>query len=292
MFIGSIPALVTPMRQDGSIARNEFINLIKWHLNTNSAALVIGGTTGEAASLSDAELYQLIHDAVITAKDNIPIIASTGCSSTAHTITRTQQAARLGAQAALVITPYYNRPTATGLYQHYINVAHNSTIPIILYNVPSRTACDLSTTNVIKLAQIAQIIGIKESSNDSEKVKTIVANCPENFTVYSGNDENTLTMIKHGARGSISVTANIVPAKMQALCEAALQQNYQVAEQLNQQLQLLQHKLFVETNPIPVKWVLQHMGLISPGIRLPLTPCDATHYNDLITAVQQAGAEI
>jgi len=287
MFHGSIVALVTPMKSDGAIDQIAFTRLIEWHIESKTHAIVVGGTTGESSTLTFDEKHNLFHLAIKTAAGKIPIIAGTGTNCTYSTIELTKTAMKAGVDACLIVTPYYNKPTQEGLYQHYYAIAHAVPIPQILYNVPGRTSCDMQPEITKKLANIANIIGIKESGN-IERVQEILNRCHKNFNVYTGEDILALDAIKIGAKGVISVTANVAPAKMSTMCDAALHKDFTTADKINASLIGLHKNLFVESNPIPVKWALNQMGLIEAGIRLPLTPL-ANQYHDIVmNAVKQA----
>lgn len=289
MFHGSIVALVTPMKEDGQLDYEKLERLIEWHIAAKTAGLVIAGTTGESATLSFEEKQALIQAAVKMAAGRLPVIAGTGTSGTHATIELTKMAMECGADACLLVTPYYNRPTQEGLYQHYQAVAKAVPIPQILYNVPSRTACDILADTVARLATTPNIIGIKEASGQIQRTQDILDRCPDNFHVYSGEDAVTLEVMKIGAKGVISVTANVAPAAMQEMCSAAKNQDFDTANRINKSLMGLHKHLFIEPNPIPVKWALQQMGLIDSGIRLPLTPL-STQYHEVVTkAMVEAG---
>lgn len=292
MFQGSMVALVTPMQEDGTIDKNAFIELIEWHIRSGTTALIIAGTTGESATLDHAEQEELIRLAVKQAAGRIPVIAGTGSNSTQITIELSLNAQKAGAEACLVVTPYYNKPTQEGLYQHYKTLAEKVSLPIILYNVPGRTCCDLLPETIERLAKLPQIIGIKEATGKVERVKDILKHCGNVFSVYSGDDATALDLMLNGAKGVISVTANVAPLKMSQMCEVALKGDSKQAEKLNQELMGLHQKLFVEANPIPVKWVLHQMGLIPTGLRLPLTPLSARYHTELTQAMQQAGVAL
>ncbi len=292
MFQGSMVALVTPMQEDGTIDQTAFKALIEWQVRSKTNALVISGTTGESATLDHAEQDEIIRLAVKQAAGRVPVIAGTGSNSTRAALQLTLNAKKAGAAACLVVTPYYNKPTQEGLYQHYKTLAEKAALPIILYNVPGRTACDLLPETVERLAKLPQIIGIKEATGKLERAQEIMKRCGSAFAVYSGDDATALELMKHGAKGVISVTANVAPVKMQEMCEAALQGNLKKAESLNQELMALHHKLFVEPNPIPAKWALQQMGLIPQGIRLPLLALDPRYHQELTQAMQQAGVNL
>lgn len=289
MFHGSLVALVTPMHSDGSLDLDALSRLIEWHIESKTDGLVVVGTTGESPTLHAKEKRDLIHHTVKCAKGRIPVIAGTGSNATDTSIELTQMAMEAGADACLIVTPYYNKPTQVGLYQHYRAIARAVPIPQILYNVPGRTACDLQPNTVAKLASIANIIGIKEASGQLARVKQVLASCPDNFYIYSGDDALALSAIKCGAKGVISVTANVAPAQMSAMCAAARQGDFEKADQINQLLMELHQRLFIESNPIPVKWALQQMGLIESGIRLPLTPLGSEYHATLRQAMAAQG---
>jgi len=289
MFQGSMVALVTPMQEDGTIDKKAFKELIEWQIRSQTKALIIAGTTGEGSTLSHAEQEEVIRLAVAQAAGRVAIIAGTGSNSTQITIELSLNAKKAGAKACLVVTPYYNKPTQEGLYLHFKAVAETVDLPLILYNVPGRTGCDLLPETIERLAKLPQIIGIKEATGKVERATEILKRCGNHFAVYSGDDATALDLLLHGAKGIISVTANVVPVKMAALCEAALQGDAAAAHKLNQELLNLHHKLFVEANPIPVKWALQQMGAIPAGLRLPLTPLDIRFHAELTQAMQQAG---
>jgi len=289
MFQGSMTALVTPMHEDGSLDKKSFQELIEWQISSKTDALIIVGTTGESATLDHEEQAQLIHWAIKQAAGRIPIIAGCGTNSTRSTIELTLNAQKLGAQAGLLITPYYNKPTQDGLYRHFKRVTEETDLPLILYNNPGRTGCDLLPETIQRLSELPQIIGVKEATGDLERAKEIIKRCPNPFALYSGVDEINLELMQLGAQGSISVTANIAPAKMAALCALALKKDWKAAEALNQELSALNKKLFLESNPIPSKWALHQMGLIPPGIRLPLTTLHPKYHPEVNSAMQQAG---
>lgn len=281
MYLGSMVALVTPMNRDGSIEYKSLQNLIEWHIASKTAGIIVAGTTGESATLTAREQSDLIATVVKQVNKRIPVIAGTGSNSTQHTLDLTLNAKKAGADACLIVTPYYNKPTQNGLYAHYKFVAENSSLPIILYNVPGRTGCDMQADTVGKLSQIFNIIGIKEATGKVERAKEILNCCERDFVIYSGDDATALDLMVAGAKGVISVTANVAPAKMYDLCQAALAGNNHLAEKLNADLMPLHTKLFLEANPIPVKWVLNQMGFIPPGIRMPLLPLDAKFHSEL-----------
>ncbi len=289
MFQGSMVALVTPMQQDGTIDKAALRQLIEWQVHSHTRALIIAGSTGEAATLHHEEQDELIRFAVEQAAGRLPVIAGTGSNSTEIAIQLSLNAQKAGADACLVVTPYYNKPSQEGLYQHYKTLAEKTALPLILYNVPARTACDLLPETVERLAKLPQIVGIKEATGKLERVQEIRKRCGSQFAVYSGDDATSLEWLLQGAKGVISVTANIAPLKMAKMCEAALQGNLQEAEKLNKELLGLHQKLFVESNPIPAKWALEQMGLIQAGIRLPLTKLQSRYHAEVAEAMQAAG---
>lgn len=289
MLKGSIVALVTPMHEDGSIDRQALAELIEWHIAAKTNGIVAAGTTGESATLDHQEHYELVSFIVQQVNGRVPVIAGTGTNSTRSTIALTEQAKRAGADACLIVTPYYNKPTQKGLYQHYKTVAENTDLPIILYNVPNRTACDILPETVMKLSGIRNIVAIKEATGKLERAQAIMENTAPDFIILSGDDPTALAMMEAGADGVISVTANVAPAKMQAMCDAALNQDLARARALNQELSLLHQRLFIESNPIPTKWALHKMGKIKAGIRLPLLPLDNQYHEAVKEAMQNAG---
>jgi len=289
MFHGSMVALVTPMLDDGSLDFESLDQLIEFHVENKTDAIVAVGTTGESATLDEEEHCATIKRAVKTAAGRIPIIAGTGSNSTQEAIDLTKCAMEAGADACLLVTPYYNKPTQEGLYLHYREIAKAVAIPQILYNVPGRTACDMLPETVARLADIPNIIGIKEATGNMERAKTIMEMCGDKLDVYSGDDATALDLIMLGGKGDISVTANIAPRAMHDMCEAALNGDRETAEKINEPLQGLHKNLFLEANPIPVKWALYEMGLIKKGIRLPMTFFSEAHHNTLRQAMKHAG---
>jgi 4-hydroxy-tetrahydrodipicolinate synthase len=289
MITGSIVAIITPMHPNGELDKPAFLNLLDWHLAANTDGIVVAGTTGESATLEAAEQAELIALAVKHVNGRVPVIAGTGSNSTKHTIALTKAAKAAGADAALIVTPYYNRPTQKGLIAHYTAVAEATEFPIILYNVPGRTGCDLLPETAIQLANVKHIIGIKEASGKHERFAALRAACPGHFAVYSGEDNIGLVAIQAGANGVISVTANVAPAKMHAMCKAALKGDFESAKKIDDELHLLHQRLFLESNPIPTKWVLHTLGKIEAGIRLPLLMLDNTHHQAVKEAMEKAG---
>lgn len=272
MITGSIVALVTPMQPDGSLDWKALGQLIEWHIAAGTHALGIAGTTGESATLSTAEHCEVIAFAVEQSGGRIPIVAGTGSNATHEAIELTVQAARAGADAALSVVPYYNKPTQEGLYRHFAAVAEAVNLPVILYNVPGRTVCDMTQETVLRLSQIENVVGIKDATGDLARGAALIEALPDSFAVYSGDDPTALELMRMGAVGNISVTANVAPAQMAAMCRLALAGDFAAAEAVDAGLRELHRVLFVEPNPIPVKWALAEMGLIEHGLRLPLTP--------------------
>ncbi|MGD8312546.1 MAG: 4-hydroxy-tetrahydrodipicolinate synthase [Gammaproteobacteria bacterium] len=289
MFQGSLVALVTPMQEDGTIDEDSLQRLVEFHVENRSDALVSVGTTGESATLDETEHCHLIRRTVDLAAGRIPVIAGTGANSTREAIDLTRCAQEAGADACLLVTPYYNKPTQEGLYRHHRAIAEAVPIPQILYNVPGRTACDMLPETVERLAHIPNIVGIKEATGDMDRARALLECCGERLAVYSGDDATAMELMLLGGRGNISVTANVAPAAMHDLCAAALAGERSTAEFINDRLALLHTNLFVESNPIPVKWALYEMGMIPPGIRLPLTPLAEEHRESVRQALRQAG---
>lgn len=289
MFQGSMVALVTPMKPDGSIDDSALADVVEFHVENGTDAIIAMGTTGESATLDENEHCYVVKRVVELAAGRIPVIAGTGSNSTREAIELTSCAKQAGADACLLVTPYYNKPTQEGLYQHFKAVAEAVDIPQILYNVPGRTAVDMLPETVERLSKIPNIIGIKEATGDIERIRDIVGRCGADFEVYSGDDATAMEAILAGARGDISVTANIVPREMHEMCLAALNQDRDSASKINDKLMCLHTNLFVEANPIPVKWALAEMGKMSTGIRLPLTVLAEDNQKIVRDALQQAG---
>jgi len=288
MFQGSMVALVTPMQSDTSVDYASLKKLVEFHVDNQTDALISVGTTGESATLDEHEHCEVIAKTVEYSAGRIPVIAGTGANSTREAIQLTRCAAQAGADACLLVTPYYNKPTQEGLFRHYSAIADAVDIPQILYNIPGRTCCDLLPETVARLAVVKNIIGIKEGTGDLSRIRKIIELCGKDFEVYSGDDSTAMEAILNGARGDISVTANVAPKQMHEMCLAALQGDRQRAEALNAPLLGLHKHLFMETSPIPVKWALKEMGLISEGIRLPLTPFSASCHDTLRSAMKAA----
>jgi 4-hydroxy-tetrahydrodipicolinate synthase len=289
-FKGSMVALITPMLDDGTIDKQALHDLVEWHIKAKTDGIIVAGTTGESATLSHDEKIELFALVVKQVAKRVPVIAGTGTNATATSIKLTADAKRTGVDACLIVTPYYNRPTQQGLYVHYKSIADSVDIPIILYNVPPRTGCDLLPETIERLSEVKNIIGVKEATGNIERAKDILARCGKQFEIYSGNDDNSLDLMLAGCHGVISVTANVAPEKMAAMCNAALTGNRELAEKINAELMLLHKHLFLEANPIPTKWALHQMGKIKLGIRLPLLPLDSKYHQQVKEAMQHAGA--
>jgi 4-hydroxy-tetrahydrodipicolinate synthase len=288
VFSGSMVAVVTPMTAAGEIDLQAWERLLQWHETQGTDAVVVVGTTGESPTVTLAEAGELVRRAVRVLGDRVPVIAGTGTNSTAGTIERTKALAAAGAKAALVVTPYYNKPTQEGLFQHFMAVAEASPVPLILYNVPSRTGVDLHPDTIIRLSRHPRILGVKESTGSLARVEELVARCKD-LEIYSGEDPIAVASIRAGARGVISVTANVAPARMHEMCAHALAGRFAEAEAIDDRLQGLHRSLFTESNPIPVKWAVAELGLIPPGLRLPLTPFSPQHHAVVREAMATAG---
>ncbi len=289
MFSGSMVALVTPMQADGSLDSDSLNKLIEWHIESGTDAIVAVGTTGESATLTVDEHCGVIRQVVEQVNGRVPVIAGTGANSTSEAIELSQFAKELGVDAVLLVTPYYNKPTQEGLYLHYKAIADAVDIPQILYNVPSRTACDLLPETVARLADISNIVGIKEATGDVSRVAKIMSLCGDKIELYTGDDANTVDFILAGGKGAISVTANVSPAAMHLMCEAALAGDEETARKIDSTLALLHQRLFVEANPIPVKWALAEMNLIPTGLRLPMTNLSEKYHQPVREALNAAG---
>ena len=289
MFQGSIVAIVTPMLTDGAVDYDSLKKLVKFHIDAGTDAIVSVGTTGESSTLSMEEHSTVISKTIEFAAGAIPIIAGTGANSTTEALELTENAKKAGADACLLVTPYYNKPTQEGLYQHFKKIAESVDIPIILYNVPGRTSVDMTAATTARLAGIKNIIGTKEARGTVERIKELVSLCPDDFIVLTGDDGTAMDSILAGARGNISVTANVAPATMHKMCAAALAKDEATARELDAQMADLHKLLFIESSPIPVKWALLKMGMIGGGIRLPMTALDASYHADVAGALKKAG---
>jgi 4-hydroxy-tetrahydrodipicolinate synthase len=289
MIRGSIVALVTPMHT-GSLEVDwaALRKLVDWHIEQGTNSIVAVGTTGESATLDVEEHAKVISAVVKQAAGRIPIIAGTGANSTREAIELTQAAADAGADACLLVTPYYNKPTQEGLYLHYKAIAEAVAIDQILYNVPGRTACDMLPETVLRLSSISNIVGIKEATGDLQRAQQIISQCPADFAVYSGDDHTARELMLLGGKGDISVTANVAPAMMAQLCAAALAGDAARAAQIDKILKPVHDAMFVESNPIPAKWALSELGLMAGAIRLPLTPLAAEYEESVRAALKSA----
>jgi 4-hydroxy-tetrahydrodipicolinate synthase len=291
MFRGSMVALVTPMNDDGSLDREALARLVEFHVANGTDAIVAVGTTGESPTLDMDEHCEVIRLTVQAARQRIPVIAGTGANSTSEAIELTRCAQAAGADACLLVTPYYNKPTQEGLYQHHKAVAEAVAIPQILYNVPGRTGVDMQPETVERLAKVPNITGIKEATGNLDRARDILRRCGSGFALYSGDDATALDCILLGGQGDISVTANVAPRLMHEMCAHALAGRESEARAINERLMGLHQNLFCESNPIPVKWALATMGLIRGGIRLPLTPLAPRCHELVRAAMRQAGID-
>ena len=290
MFRGSMVALVTPMHTDGSVDFDSLSRLLELHIESGTSAIISMGTTGESATLDEKEHCEVIRRTVEMVDNRIPVIAGTGANSTTEAISLSRCAMQAGADACLLVTPYYNKPTQEGLYLHHKMIAEAVPIPQILYNVPGRTAVDMLPETIARLAKISNIIGVKEATGDLSRLTQIRELCGDNFDIYSGDDATGTEFMLLGGNGVISVTNNIVPKAMSEMCQAALAGDRAKAEELNKPLMGLHNDLFIEANPIPVKWALTEMGKMPAGIRLPLTPLSEQYHETLRAAMRKAGA--
>ena len=289
MFQGSLVAIVTPMFDDCSLDLVALRALIDWHISQGTDGIVIVGTTGESPTVDVAEHCLLIKTTVEHVNGRVAVIAGTGANSTSEAIELTAKAKMLGVDACLLVTPYYNKPSQEGMYQHFAAVAAAVDIPQILYNVPGRTSCDISNDTVLRLAMIKNIIGIKDATGGIERGTDLLLRVPKDFAIYSGDDATGMALMLLGGHGVISVTANIAPKLMHEMCVAAMAGEVKKACEINAKLFALHQKLFIEPNPIPVKWVLQQMGLIKTGIRLPMVNLSVQYHDVMLVAMRQAG---
>jgi 4-hydroxy-tetrahydrodipicolinate synthase len=288
-FRGSLVAIVTPMRDDGALDLDAFRKLIDWHIREGTDGIVVVGTTGESPTVDFQEHHLLIDTAVKHAAKRIPIIAGTGANSTREAIGLAEHAKKSGADASLTVVPYYNRPTQEGLYRHFRAIAEAVDMRHILYNVPGRTVADLQNDTVLRLAEVPNIVGIKDATANLERGAELLRRKPKAFRVYSGDDGTALALMLLGGDGVISVTANVAPRLMHDMCKEALAGNVPLAREVNNKLLGLHRHLFCEANPIPVKWAVRELGLIAGGIRLPLTPLVEEFHNQVREAMRQAG---
>ena len=289
MIKGSLVAIVSPMHEDGSLDLDALRRLIEWHISEGTNAIVAVGTTGESPTVDPEEHIELIGCAVQAARGRVPVIAGTGANSTREAIELTTRARQTGAAATLQVVPYYNKPTQEGLYRHFVAVAEAVDLPMIVYNVPGRTVADLNVDTTLRLAQVPGIVGLKDATGDLARAGQLLRRLPANFALYSGNDDSALALMLLGGHGVISVTANVAPGLMRQMCDAALSSDLPKARALNARLMPLHTRLFIEPNPIPVKWVLQRMGRIAGGIRLPLVPLSASGREVVQAALDEVG---
>lgn len=292
MITGSLVAIITPMREDGSLDLARFRQLIDWHVAEGTDGIVVVGTTGESPTVDFDEHKELIRLAVEHSRGRIPIIAGTGGNSTAEAIELTDSAKKAGATACLSVVPYYNKPPQEGLYRHFRKIAETVDLPLILYNVPGRTVADLANDTTLRLSEVPGIIGIKDATASMERGADLIRRAPRNFAIYSGEDSGALALILLGGHGVISVTANVAPKLMHQMCAAALVGDVKKAREINLRLLPLHQRLFVEANPIPVKWALAEMGMIEPGLRLPLSPLAERFHQTVREALHEAGVAL
>ncbi|MFP4561330.1 MAG: 4-hydroxy-tetrahydrodipicolinate synthase [Thiohalorhabdus sp.] len=289
MFHGSIVALATPMLEDGAVDWDALADLVDFHLDQGTDAIVAVGTTGESATLDHEEHRQVIRFVVDQVHNRIPVIAGTGSNSTRETLELTHHAREVGADAALLVAPYYNKPTQEGLYQHFRRVAEEVHLPQMLYNVPGRTGCQIAVETVERLSRLSTVVAIKDATGDIARAQELVRRCGERLDVLSGEDGIALPVMLAGGKGVISVTANVAPARMAEMCHAALAGDLPRARSLDDDLAPLHRALFLEANPIPVKWALHEMGRMGPGIRLPLTPLSEVYRMEVREALEKLG---
>ena len=289
MFTGSMVAIVTPMNTDGSVDWPALEKLVEHHIAQGTDAIVSVGTTGESATLDHNEHAEVIERTVKAVAGRIPVIGGTGANSTSEAILLTERAAAAGVDGCLLVVPYYNKPPQEGLYQHFRTIAEAVAIPQILYNVPGRTAVDMHNDTTLRLAEIENIVAIKDATNDLDRGRDLINRSPQDFMVYSGEDGTACELMLSGGKGTISVTANVAPELMHRMCTAAVAGNAKEARELNTQLEKLHKALFVESNPIPAKWAVQQQGIIGDGIRLPLLPLSAANQEAVREAMQAAG---
>ncbi len=291
MFSGSLVAIVTPMQPDGAIDFAAWQRLVDFHIANGTNGIVVGGTTGESATLRESELRELTERACKQARGRIAIIAGAGTSSTASTVERVRWLSELPIDGLLIVTPAYNRPTQEGLYRHFAAAVEATRVPVILYNIPSRTAVDLLPATVARLAQLKGVVGVKEGVAQISRIRELTASARSDFAVLSGDDATTRESVLAGAKGVISVTANVAPRAMSDMVAAAMKGNAAEAERLDRTLAALHRDLFLEANPIPVKWALERMGLMGGALRLPLTGLSAGHHSQVLSALRQAGVQ-
>ncbi|MBT5644636.1 MAG: 4-hydroxy-tetrahydrodipicolinate synthase [Gammaproteobacteria bacterium] len=289
MFKGSMVAIATPMNDDGSVDHESLEGLIEFHIENKTDAIISVGTTGESATLNFKEHSEVIKSTLSIVNKRIPVIAGSGANSTSEAIELTERSKELGADGCLLVTPYYNKPTQNGLYEHYKSIADEVSIPQILYNVPGRTSVDMLPDTVYRLSSHPNIVAIKEASGNLERSKDLIEKCADNISIFTGDDKTSVRDLLLGFKGNISVTANVAPLDMHNMCKFAMEGNADKANIINSKLDTLHDNLFIESNPIPVKWALHRMGLIKKGIRLPLTWLDEKYENILEKSLYNAG---
>lgn len=289
MITGSLVALITPMTSDGAVDAKKLDDLIEFHIKEGTHGIVAVGTTGESSTLTHEEHANVIRQVIKTVNSRVPVIAGTGANSTHEAIDLTRRAKEAGADACLLVTPYYNKPTQEGLYLHFKAIAEAVDIPQILYNVPGRTACDMQNETVVRLSSVKNIVGIKDATGNLERGKALIEALPKEFAVYSGDDPTAVGLMLLGGKGNISVTANVAPKKVAKAAELAIAGDAQGAHEIDQTISPLHMNLFVESNPIPVKWACAQLGLCENGIRLPLTELSSSHHEAVKQAMVQAG---
>ena len=292
MITGSLVAIVTPMHDDGSLDFPRLRSLIDWHIAEGSDGIVIVGTTGESPTVTVDEHCELIRMAVEHSAGRVPVIAGTGANSTAEAVELARFAAQAGANAHLSVVPYYNKPTQEGLYRHFRTIAEAVELPLILYNVPGRTVADLANDTVLRLAEVPNIVGLKDATGNLDRACDLIERAPADFALYSGDDMTSAAFLMLGGHGVISVTANVAPRAMHALCAAAAAGDMRTLRETNAALTGLHRDLFCEANPIPVKWAVARMGLIGDGLRLPLTALSAAHQERVRAAMRKAGIQV
>jgi 4-hydroxy-tetrahydrodipicolinate synthase len=287
---GSIVALVTPMRDDGSVDFDALRRLIDWHVAEGTACIGVVGTTGESPTVNVEEHCEIIRVSVEHAAGRLPIMAGAGANSTAEALELTRFAKKVGADCSLQVVPYYNKPTPEGIYRHFRAIAEGVDLPLVLYNVPGRTVADMQHETVLRLAQVPGIVGIKEASGNIDRAAWLIKQAPKGFAIYSGDDPTAIGLMLLGGHGNVSVTANVAPRAMAELCAAAMAGDGKRAAAIHLKLLALHRQLFVEANPIPVKWALARMGRIGSALRLPLVPLSEPHHGALEAALREAGA--
>ena len=289
MFKGSMVAIVTPMNEDGSLDHESLEGLIEFHINNQTDVIISVGTTGESATLNFKEHSEVIKSTLSFVNKRIPVVAGSGANSTSEAIELTERSKDLGADGCLLVTPYYNKPTQNGLYEHYKKIADEVSIPQILYNVPGRTSVDMLPETVHRLSTHPNIVAIKEASGNLDRSKELIEKCADNISIFTGDDKTSVRDILLGFKGNISVTANIVPLEMHNMCKLAMEGKAEEANKINSKIDILHDNLFIESNPIPVKWALHRMGLIKKGIRLPLTWLDEKYEEILEKSLHNSG---